>query len=91
MKKTCSKCSEVFELLPYKPGFANVCPNCTENNEQQAKRAVAAESLRKSFAESVKINSKAHDKAMRDDAKLKSLGFEKVPGTTIMVKVPRHR
>ncbi len=27
--KTCSVCSEEFELKPDKPGFANVCPECS--------------------------------------------------------------
>lgn len=26
---TCKVCSEEFELLPGKPGFANVCPECS--------------------------------------------------------------
>ena len=28
--KTCVVCSEEFELLPGKPGFANRCPACSE-------------------------------------------------------------
>jgi hypothetical protein len=28
--KTCSICGEQFELKPDKPGFANRCPDCTE-------------------------------------------------------------
>jgi hypothetical protein len=28
--KVCSICSEEFELKPDKPGFANRCPDCTE-------------------------------------------------------------
>lgn len=28
--KTCVICSEEFELRPGKPGFANRCPECTE-------------------------------------------------------------
>ncbi len=27
--KICSVCSEEFELKPDKPGFANVCPECS--------------------------------------------------------------
>ena len=27
--KTCSICSEEFELKPDKPGFANRCPECS--------------------------------------------------------------
>jgi DNA-directed RNA polymerase subunit RPC12/RpoP len=29
--KVCSICSEEFELKPDKPGFANQCPECTED------------------------------------------------------------
>lgn len=39
--KICAICSEEFELKPGKPGFANHCPNCSE--EEAAK----AESSRK--------------------------------------------
>lgn len=28
--KTCVVCNEEFELKPDKPGFANRCPECTE-------------------------------------------------------------
>jgi hypothetical protein len=29
--KTCVVCKEEFELKPGKPGFANRCPDCTED------------------------------------------------------------
>jgi hypothetical protein len=29
--KVCAVCSEEFELKPDKPGFANRCPACSEN------------------------------------------------------------
>ncbi|HWR16194.1 MAG TPA: hypothetical protein VN577_15305 [Terriglobales bacterium] len=35
--KVCAICSEEFELKPGKPGFANHCPDCTE--EEEAKKA----------------------------------------------------
>jgi hypothetical protein len=28
--RTCVICSEEFELMPNKPGFANRCPSCSE-------------------------------------------------------------
>jgi hypothetical protein len=31
--KVCSICGEEFELRPDKPGFANRCPDCTEQDE----------------------------------------------------------
>jgi predicted RNA-binding Zn-ribbon protein involved in translation (DUF1610 family) len=37
--KTCAACGESFELKPDKPGFANKCPECTEE-EQEAAEAV---------------------------------------------------
>lgn len=30
--KICSICSEEFELRPDKPGFANRCPLCSQND-----------------------------------------------------------
>ena len=33
--KTCSICSEEFELRPDKPGFANRCPACSEEDDSK--------------------------------------------------------
>ena len=33
--KTCVVCGEEFELKPDKPGFANRCPDCSEEEGQQ--------------------------------------------------------
>jgi hypothetical protein len=33
--KVCSICSEEFELKPDKPGFANRCPDCTEQESAE--------------------------------------------------------
>lgn len=33
--KICSVCSEEFELKPDKPGFANRCPECTDQDAAQ--------------------------------------------------------
>jgi len=43
--KTCVVCGEEFELTPNKPGFANRCPECSENDEadQSARGAGATE------------------------------------------------
>ena len=44
--KTCVVCSEQFELLPNKPGFANRCPSCSEpeSAEPAAKDHLVADS-----------------------------------------------
>jgi hypothetical protein len=40
--KICSICSEEFELRPDKPGFANRCPACSENDTAAEGRAEKA-------------------------------------------------
>lgn len=44
--KVCSICSAEFELKPDKPGFANRCPECSaqEQDEATIKRKGASES-----------------------------------------------
>jgi uncharacterized protein YecT (DUF1311 family) len=34
--KTCAICGEEFELRPGKPGFANRCPSCSEQEDNNA-------------------------------------------------------
>ena len=34
--RTCVVCSEEFELKPDKPGFANRCPDCSEQDAGDA-------------------------------------------------------
>jgi hypothetical protein len=34
--KTCVVCGEEFELRPGKPGFANRCPSCSEEDSADA-------------------------------------------------------
>lgn len=44
--KVCAICSEEFELKPGKPGFANHCPDCSEdhaNNPELRRTAGGAE------------------------------------------------
>jgi hypothetical protein len=46
--KTCAICGEEFELKPNKPGFANRCPDCTEEEAatENAKRTMDADERR---------------------------------------------
>jgi hypothetical protein len=50
--KVCAVCHEEFELKPDKPGFANRCPQCTEEaaDESPTKHRMDADE-RKSTAE----------------------------------------
>jgi hypothetical protein len=43
--RVCALCSEEFELKPGKPGFANRCPACSEDEsaDPKAKRSVDAD------------------------------------------------
>jgi len=40
--KTCSICHDEFELRPDKPGFANRCPACSEEDDSKAGSAQPA-------------------------------------------------
>ena len=46
--KTCVVCGEEFELKPDKPGFANRCPDCSEEEASagQSKRPMSADERR---------------------------------------------
>lgn len=61
--KICSQCSEEFELRPDKPGFANVCPECTTNDSANPveKRRMDADERK-----TVKEANEARRSAMRD-------------------------
>lgn len=61
--KTCTVCAEEFELKPDKPGFANVCPECSspEPTTPTTKRQMDADE-RKAASEV----SDARRQAMRD-------------------------
>jgi len=90
MKKTCKECGEEFELLPGKPGFANVCPNCSVAPPEQTARQIAeAERLRKSLTTSVRTNEKHRTEERQHDIALERRGFKKVPGRKFTVRVPK--
>ena len=59
--KVCSICSEEFELRPDKPGFANRCPTCSEQEPVEA--ATKSENAKQS---SNKELNQERRKAMRD-------------------------
>ncbi|HTW45552.1 MAG TPA: hypothetical protein VMD58_08405 [Acidobacteriaceae bacterium] len=40
--KVCVICSEEFELLPDKPGFANRCPACSEPDAEDAPKSLSS-------------------------------------------------
>ena len=40
--KTCALCGEEFELKPGKPGFANRCPSCSEQEPTDSESKPAA-------------------------------------------------
>lgn len=61
--KECAVCHEEFELKPEKPGFANRCPNCTEE------AAAASDSKPRMDADERKSASEANEarrQAMRN-------------------------
>jgi hypothetical protein len=61
--KVCVVCKEEFELKPDKPGFANRCPSCTEDEAAEADtRQHMDADERKTVAEA----NEARRQAMRD-------------------------
>ena len=59
--KVCSICSEEFELKPGKPGYANHCPSCSEEQEASGPAGKSASETKAS-----KEQNAARRKAMRD-------------------------
>lgn len=57
MQMICKECGEAFELKPDKKGLANLCPACTENGEDAARKAADRESLRESLREALREGS----------------------------------
>ena len=58
--RICSICSDEFELRPDKPGYANRCPACSEEND------VSDERVDKTERRSDRELTSARKKAMRD-------------------------
>jgi hypothetical protein len=61
--KTCVACGEEFELKPGKPGFANCCPSCSE--EDPAGPAAKAASATGRLPNEKEVN-EARREAMRN-------------------------
>jgi predicted nucleic acid-binding Zn-ribbon protein len=89
MLRTCKECGEKFDLLPGKPGLSNVCPQCTQNAEDVARKAADAESLRKQWSASLKENDRRREELLKEDRELAKLGYERVPGKTLKVEIPK--
>jgi hypothetical protein len=61
--KTCSICSEEFELKPDKPGFANRCPECSVEEPVESGKSTRKDAIqRKTDSEA----NEARRQAMRD-------------------------
>jgi hypothetical protein len=86
MERTCSKCGVEFDLSPGKPGYANVCPDCTESREQSDRKTADAEMLHRKWAAASRENSRKIEQTGRRDRMLESLGFAEVPGTRLTVR-----
>jgi predicted amidophosphoribosyltransferase len=66
--KICAICKEEFELKPDKPGFANRCPQCTEEESNSAETASSAAKGRMTADErqTAKEANEARRQAMRN-------------------------
>ncbi|MGA2049156.1 MAG: hypothetical protein ABSG96_15770 [Terracidiphilus sp.] len=82
----CKQCKGEFVLLPNKPGFANVCPTCTESPEQKARKVEEKKRSRKELRKSKRINKLNRELAKQANRQLEVKGFEKVTEKSITVK-----
>ena len=65
--KVCAICKEEFELKPDKPGFANRCPQCTEeSNISESTNLTAKHRLTADERKTTKEANEAHRQAMRN-------------------------
>jgi hypothetical protein len=60
--KICAICKEEFELKPDKPGFANRCPQCTEESTAEPAKGKMTAEERKTAKEA----NEARRQAMRN-------------------------
>lgn len=72
----CKECGGEFILQPNKPGFANVCPTCTESPEAHARKAeqTAMRDTRKRAAS--RINERNRIREERHKQKLEAMGYK---------------
>ena len=65
----CKECGGEFVLNPGKPGFANVCPACSEPPELLAKKAeatIAMQEAKKAAAKANKVSRKKAEQKKRE-------------------------
>jgi predicted nucleic acid-binding Zn-ribbon protein len=87
---TCTKCGEEFELDDGKPGYANICPNCSvPTPEQKARQLAYADSRHKSLTASQRTNERRRDEERKQDLARGKLGYKKVPGKKFTVREPK--
>jgi hypothetical protein len=69
----CKECGGEFILHPGKPGFANVCPTCTEPPELLAKKAEAAVAMQETKKAVARANKQSREKAEQAKRELDAL------------------
>ena len=81
----CVKCKEPFALVPDRPGYATVCPSCTESIHNQPKRIEAAVAVRERRKAADKNNPRKRRKTDHGKAELAPMGYEPVRYRSIQV------
>ena len=64
--KVCVVCSEEFELKPDKPGFANRCPQCTEESAAESTNSTTKSRMTADERKATKEANEARRQAMRN-------------------------
>lgn len=70
------KCGESFTLQPGKPGFANVCPTCTESPDAHSKKAELKAADQKAVVAAERAIKRSREEAEREKRELAAMGFE---------------
>jgi hypothetical protein len=64
--KICAICKEEFELKPDKPGFANRCPQCTEESASESAAPTTKSGMTADERKNAKEANEARRQAMRN-------------------------
>lgn len=64
--KTCAICKEEFELKPDKPGFANRCPQCSEEASDSATDSATRSRISTDERKTTREANEARRQAMRN-------------------------
>jgi len=64
--KICAVCGEEFELRPGKPGFANRCPSCSEEEAEAGSKSAESKKMSADERQTLREANEERRRAMRN-------------------------